>query len=352
MKTDYYELLGVANDVSNNKIKKAYRRLALKYHPDKNPDDPESEQKFKEITAAYEILSDKDKRATYDKYGHNDPPAFSGFDDLFNSFRGAGSNPFNDFFAGMGGQRQEHQAGESILVHVSILLKEVLTGTSKNIEFSRFTSCISCSGNGYLKEDDIEKCEACSGSGSYLFNVAGGMFQVRQECLSCKGKGFKVKNSCNDCAGSARNEEKKSINITIPSGLETGTQLRVAGLGNHIKDDDVPGDLFVQVDVEHDDRFERRGPHVYSKKTLSYSQACLGAIVKIDTVSETVELKIPEGIQQGMMLSISEKGLPEYAGSSDLGHHYVVVDIAIPVSVTDREKELLAELEEIRLSNI
>jgi len=351
MKIDYYELLGVANDVSNNEIKKAYRRLALKYHPDKNPDDPEAEQKFKEITGAYEILSDEDKRASYDRYGHNDPPAFSGFDDLFNRFRGAGSNPFNDFFAGMGGQRQENQAGESILVNVSIFLKEVLTGTSRNIEFSRFTSCISCSGNGYLKEDDIEKCEACSGSGSYSFNV-GGMFQVKQECLNCNGKGFKVKNSCSSCAGSARNEEKKSINITIPSGLETGTQLRVEGLGNYTKDDDVPGDLFVQVDVEHDERFERRGPHVYSKKTLSYSQACLGAIVKIDTVSETVELKIPEGIQQGMMLSISEKGLPEYAGSSDLGHHYVVVDITIPVSVTDREKELLSELEEIRLSNI
>jgi len=336
MKLDYYDVLQVKKDSTNKEIKKSYRCLAKKYHPDKNPDDSDAENKFKEITEAYEVLSDDDKRAQYDKYGHDGPKqSFGGFEDFFRDFTG-GDNPFNDFFAGHGGPR--NRKGESILVSVDISLKDVLTGTSKDIEFSRSESCPGCSGNGFLSDDDKATCSSCNGSGSTIFNAAG-VFQIRQTCSRCQGGGFTISNPHKECNGTGKQAQDKSITVTIPAGVESGMRLRVVGLGNLLVGDTEPGDLFVEVNIHSDERFERHGPHVYSREKISMVQACLGSTIQVDTISGKYNLKIPTGIQPGTTLSMKGKGLPEGVGSDELGHHYVIVNIHIPDGSTLSKKE-------------
>lgn len=344
MKADYYEILGVSSSASKSEIKKAYRKLALKYHPDKNPDNKEAEDKFKEISEAYEVLSDDSLRSKYDKYGHTQAGDFS-FEDIISQFT-MGGDLFSSFFSS-GPRAKRTPKNENTLIYQNITLSDVLMGVDKNICFDKFTLCQTCSGNGYKEQEDIQSCTVCKGSGMHTFNV-GGAFTINQTCSACSGSKFEIKNPCTDCSGTGKNKERKEIKVTIPSGVESGMQLRVAEAGNEINVDASPGDLIIEINVEGDERFERHGPHIYSRCRISYSQAVLGDTISVETVGGVFDVVISPGARHGSMFSIHGKGLPEHVGSDEYGHHYILTEIDIPTDLSSEEIKLIKELEKIR----
>lgn len=346
---DYYEILGVARDADADVIKKAYRKLAMQFHPDKNPGNPEAEEKFKEAAGAYEVLSDAQKRAAYDRYGH---AAFangrngggSGFQDTEDIFSHFG-DIFGDIFGG-GQQRQrrsrnEPRRGADLRYVTEVSLKEVITGIEKEIEFDTEKSCGFCNGSGAEKASEVSTCQTCGGSGQVVRQQ--GFFAMASTCPTCQGKGTVVKTPCRPCKGKGRISEHRKIRLNIPAGVDTGTRLRVATEGEGGYMGGPAGDLFVEIRVKQHNLFEREGEHLIAPLSIPYVQMLLGAEIEVATVTGKVKLEVPRGIKAGDNLKVPGEGMPSLRGNRR-GDIYFQVAVELPEKLDKEEEKLLREI--------
>ncbi|MFA7057925.1 MAG: molecular chaperone DnaJ [Candidatus Cloacimonadales bacterium] len=362
-KRDYYEVLGVEKDASDSEIKKAYRKLAMKYHPDKAGDDKEAEEKFKEASEAYEVLSDDDKKARYDQHGHaglegafgqggfnwSDFSHAGDFSDLFGE--GGFSSIFESFFGGFGGGGQTRggrgarpNRGEDLQIEISITLKEVNDGAEKKIKVKVKDSCDKCKGSG-SEDGNTETCAQCNGQGQVrqVRESLFGKIQTVGECPACNGKGKVIKNKCTKCNGAGRIDAFKEIKVKIPAGIDDGQYFRLRGQGNVGFNNGEPGDIIVLVHIKEHDLFERDGANLVIDFPVSFSQAALGDEVKVPTINGKIKLKVPEGTQSGKVLRLRGQGLP-HVNSTYKGDLYVKLMVITPTKLSSREKELLQEL--------
>jgi molecular chaperone DnaJ len=349
---DYYEILGVGQDASAAEVKKAYRKLALQYHPDRNPDDPEAAEKFKKAARAYEVLSDPEKRERYDRYGEAGLKGagvhdFGSFDEVFSAFSDIfGGGMFEDFFGGRTGRGR--RKGRSLRVAVEIDLEEALTGTERTISLRRSEPCPDCDGRG-AAPDGVRTCSTCRGHGQV--ESRQGFFAVRRTCPRCGGSGKRIVEPCQRCDGTGQVQEDAEITVQIPAGVETGARLQLRGEGEAAPGG-VRGDLYCDVRVCEHPVFERDGSNLFCEVPLSYPTAVLGGRVEVPTLKgEPYDLKIPRGTQSGELLRLRGLGLPDVrtGGRGDL---VVQVFVETPKDLTDRQEDLLRELAEIEKVNV
>jgi molecular chaperone DnaJ len=350
-KRDYYEILGINKTASDSEIKSAYRKLAIQYHPDKNPDNPEAEEKFKEAAEAYSVLSDSQKRASYDRFGHQgvgagsgfgggfDGAGFSNIEDIFDMFG------FGDMFGGSSRTRRTSaQRGSDLRYDLEITLEEAANGKAETLHIPRLEKCVECDGKGAEKGTSPETCIACQGSGQTRFQQ--GFFSVMRTCSNCGGRGQIIKNPCKNCRGAGRIEKEKTLEIKIPAGVETGSRLRVNGEGEAGTNGGQSGDLFVVIHVAEHENFERQGANLYSSAPISFTQAALGAEIKVKTLEGEEELKIPAGTQTGTVFRLKEHGMPILGGRGK-GDLFVAVTLMTPKHLTKEQRQLLEKLSEI-----
>jgi molecular chaperone DnaJ len=351
---DYYRILGVPRGASDEDIKKAYRKLARKYHPDLNPGSKDAEAKFKELTEANEVLSDAQKRKNYDTYGDPaGPPQAAGPGFSFEGFEGGGfGGAFEDLFRGFGGGRGRGRGGpkpgEDTQHAVRIGFKEAFQGTKLSLSLQRTETCRACQGTGDLPGSRPTACSACGGRG--YREEGGGFFRTRQECPACGGSGKKAA-PCPTCSGRGRVPKSETVTVAIPAGVEDGTRLRVAGKGEAGRRGGGPGDLYLQIQVEADARFERRGPNLYLDLPISFSEAALGTKVEIPTPEGHSTIKIPPGTQGGANLRLKGLGMP-IPGSAQRGDLFARIKVVTPKIEDERSKELLRELAELNDAHI
>ncbi len=350
-KADYYQVLGVDKSASPDEIKRAYRRMAIKYHPDKNPGNKEAEAKFKECAEAYEVLSDPEKRKQYDQYGHeglrgtgmhdfsrmNVEDIFSmfGFDDFFGSIFGGAAGGGR-----RGGRRAGPVKGYDLETSVEMTLNEVAHGAEKTIEFTRQDRCPECGGSGAAPGSQPTRCPLCGGSGQVA--KGGGFFQMVSTCPQCQGTGQVVKNPCPNCGGSGRVPKKRAVTIRIPAGVHEGQGIRVAGEGEPGRDGGPNGDLYCYVRILPHEFLERDGNDLVAVVPISFSQATLGASIDVPTLDGTRQLKIPPGTQYGSLFRIRGQGLPDVR-TGRTGDELVQVTIETPMNLNARQEELLRE---------
>ena len=344
-KRDYYEVLGVTRTATDVEIKKAYRTLAVQHHPDKNPNDPHAEEKFKECAEAYAVLSDAQKRAAYDRYGHSAAGAGAGFDpgftnieDIFDMFG------FGDMFGGRGRTRTSVQRGSDLRYDLEITLEEAATGKDEKLRIPRLETCGECSGSGAEKGSKAETCITCSGSGQTRYQQ--GFFSVMRTCPNCQGKGQIIRNPCKECKGDGRIEKEKTLDVKIPAGVETGSRLRVTGEGESGVNGGPSGDLFVVLHVKEHEMFERQGANLYSAVPVTFAQAALGAEIKVKTLDGEEELKIPAGTQTGTVFRLKSHGMPALGGRGK-GDLFVAVTLITPKTLTKEQRKLLEQLAEV-----
>jgi len=351
-KRDYYEVMGVPRNATDDEIKKAYRKLAKKYHPDLNPGDKEAEAKFKEINEAYEVLSDKDKKARYDQFGH------AGVDPNFGG--GAGGSPFtgdidlgdifNSFFGGFGGGRTVNpnapRRGGDTETTVNISFEEAAKGCSKTISFDRIDDCSDCGGSGAQRGTSAKTCPQCGGTGQVRISqrTPFGVVQTARTCNRCGGSGRVIDTPCHTCGGSGKVRKKKTIEINIPAGIDNDQVLNVGGQGNAGTNGGPSGDLHVYINVRPHPIFERRGVDVWCEMPITFSQAALGAEVVVPTIDGKVSYAIHEGTQPGDVFKLKGKGIPRLSGRGR-GDQYVRITIEVPKNLTDRQKEILKEFD-------
>lgn len=358
-KRDYYEILGVGKDASQEAIKKAYRRLALKYHPDKNPGNKDAEERFKEVSEAYEVLSDSQKRATYDQFGHaglqgaftgggfnwSDFTHFDEFGDIFGNL--------NDFFRGFGmdttifdegwgrtGRRRGPSRGSSLQYELEIDFEESAFGVEKSIEISRYEVCSTCKGSGAKPGSKKVDCPACDGRGQIL--TSSGFFSISRTCDHCGGEGKIVKTPCPKCDGQGRVEVTRSIKVKIPAGVHTGSRLRIQGEGEAGLRGGGRGDLYVYIKVKPHPIFQRKEYDIICEIPISFPQAVFGAEIEVPTLNSRVKMKIPEGTQSGKIFRLKGKGIPRLDGYGK-GDEFVRVKIETPVNLDKRQKTVLKE---------
>jgi molecular chaperone DnaJ len=343
-KRDYYEVLGVERTSTEVEIKRAYRTLAVKHHPDKNPGDAESEEKFKEAAEAYSVLSDSQKRASYDRFGHSAggaagfDPGFSNIEDIFDLFG------FGDMFGQRGGRRTTVQRGADLRYDLEITLEEAATGKEEKLRIPRLETCGECDGKGAEKGTSPENCITCGGSGQTRYQQ--GFFSVMRTCSNCGGKGQIIRNPCKNCGGAGRVEKEKSLEIKIPAGVETGSRLRVTGEGEGGVNGGPAGDLFVVLHVKEHEMFERQGANLYSAAPITFAQAALGTEIQIKTLDGEEELKIPAGTQTGSVFRIKSQGMPALGGRGK-GDLFVAVTLITPKTLTKEQRKLLEQLADI-----
>lgn len=351
-KRDYYEILSVSKTASETEIKAAYRKLAIKHHPDKNPDDHTAEEKFKEAAEAYSVLSDSQKRAAYDRFGHQGVgagaaggagfnPGFSNIEDIFDLFG------FGDMFGGQrsgSSQRTAAQRGADLRYDLEITLEEAATGKEETLRIPRLEKCDACDGKGAEKGTAVETCSTCSGSGQTRYQQ--GFFSVMRTCPTCGGKGQIIKNPCKKCRGAGRVEKEKSLEIKIPAGVETGSRLRVTGEGEGGTQGGAAGDLFVVIHVKDHEMFERQGANLYSAVPVTFAQAALGAEIKVKTLDGEQDLKIPAGTQTGTVFRLKSQGMPTLNGRGK-GDMFVAASVITPKTLTKEQRKLLEQLAEI-----
>lgn len=344
-KRDYYEVLGVERGASEAELKKAYRRLAMKHHPDRNPDDKASEDMFKDANEAYEVLSDAGKRAAYDQYGHAgvDPqmgggggPGGANFSDIF-------GDVFSDFFGGAGGrggQRGGAQRGSDLRYTLELDLEEAVRGTSVNIRVPTLVNCNICEGSGAKKGTSPVTCTTCGGIGQV--RMQQGFFSVQQTCPRCHGNGKMITDPCGSCHGHGRVEEHKTLSVKVPPGVDTGDRIRLSGEGEAGAMGGPAGDLYVVVNVREHSIFQRDGKHLYCEVPISFADAALGGELEVPTLDGRVKLKIPEGTQTGKLFRLRGKGVAPVRGGG-AGDLMCRVAVETPISLDRRQRELLDE---------
>ena len=343
-KRDYYEVLSVERTATDVEIKRAYRTLAVKHHPDKNPGDTEAEDKFKEAAEAYSVLSDSQKRASYDRFGHSAgggagfDPGFSNIEDIFDLFG------FGDMFGQRGGRRTTVQRGADLRYDLEITLEEAATGKEEKLRIPRLETCGECDGKGAEKGTSPENCISCAGSGQTRYQQ--GFFSVMRTCSNCGGKGQMIRNPCKKCGGAGRVEKEKSLEIKIPAGVETGSRLRVTGEGEAGVNGGPAGDLFVVLHVKEHEMFERQGANLYSAVPITFAQAALGTDIQVKTLDGEEELKIPAGTQTGSIFRIKSQGMPALGGRGK-GDLFVAVTLITPKTLTKEQRKLLEQLADI-----
>ena len=351
-KRDYYEVLGINKGASKDEIKKAYRKLSKQYHPDLNKE-AGSEDKFKEVAEAYEVLSDDNKRARYDQFGHEDPNAgFGG-----GGFGGGGSGGFGGFedifssFFGGGGRRQDPNAprkGDDLQFRMNITFEEAVFGKETEIEIPKEETCEPCNGTGAKPGTQPQTCSQCNGAGqvNQAVDTPFGRMMNKRSCPSCRGQGKIIVDKCTSCRGAGSVTKKKKIKITIPAGVDDGQQLRVAGQGEAGFNGGPAGDLYIIFAVRKHEYFERDGDDILYELNLTFPQASLGDEIEVPTIHGKVKLKIPVGTQSGAQFRLKDKGVKNVHGYG-MGNQYVIVKVVTPTKLTEKQKQLLREFAEI-----
>ena len=351
-KRDYYDVLGVSKNASPEDLKSAYRKLAVKYHPDKNPGDTKAEDKFKEASEAYGILSDKEKKQNYDNFGH---AAFENSGGRsgggFGGFSGADfSDIFEDFFGDFGGGRSQrgrrsNNRGSDLRYDVSITLEDAYLGKKQNIQFSTSEKCNTCKGNGSKAGYKPDRCSYCGGNGRVRTNQ--GFFTVQQTCPQCSGSGEEITNPCSDCSGQGNKQTSKKISVTIPKGVDDGTRIRLAGKGEAGIRGGSSGDLYLFINIKSHELFKRSDVNLFFEFPISMADAALGTTIEIPTIDgKKAKIKIPDGTQDGKQFRLRGKGMPMMRGA-DFGDLYVQVKTEIPISLNKEQKELLERFRKI-----
>ena len=361
-KRDYYEVLGVEKTAGTDEIKRAYRKAAMKYHPDRNPGDKTAEEKFKEVGEAYEVLSDEEKRARYDQYGH------AGVDPNFGAggFGGGGFGGFGDFgdlgdifgsfFGGGGGSRRSTanapRRGEDVYARLELTFEEAAFGVEKEISIPRIENCSDCNGTGSA-DGVIENCSKCRGTGQVRTqqNFMGMTMQSTAACPQCSGRGKIVKNPCATCKGKAKVRRNHKLKVKIPAGVDAGQSVRVRGEGCVGTNGGPTGDVLAEVYIKAHPIFEREGVDVFCEVPISYTQAALGAQIQVPTLDGKLTFEIPEGTQTGRMFTISGKGIPSVNNPRRRGNHNFTVVVETPTKLTREQKELLRKLEDSMENN-
>ena len=361
-KRDYYEVLGVDKNASADDIKKAYRKMAIKYHPDKNPGDKEAEEKFKEAAEAYSVLSDADKKARYDQFGHSGVegagPDFSGgfgnlndiLNDLFGGAFGGGFGGFGGFGGGFGGGQRQQKVyrGRDIRVRVKLTLEEIAKGVEKEISIEKNVPCSDCSGKGARNSSDIKTCPACKGTGQVqrVVNSFLGQTVTYSTCQQCAGEGKIISNPCHTCNGTGLVRKRETIKVKIPAGVEAGMQLTLQGEGHAAKNNGINGDLLVVIEeYEHPD-LKREGNNLYYTKVVSVVDAMLGAEVNIPCLDGDYKIKVEPGTQSGEVVRLRGRGLPSVNGYGGTGDLYVKIAVWIPKRLNKEEKAIIESLRE------
>jgi len=351
VKRDYYEVLGVQRGATDQEIKSAYRKLALQYHPDRNPNNPDAEEKFKECSEAYAVLADSEKRGLYDRFGHAgvggagagqgfDPTVFQDFSDIFGEFFG-----FGDLFGGgRGGRRSRAQRGADLREDITLEFEEAVFGVEKQITYRKQENCDVCSGSGSAGGKAPTTCRSCGGRGQVRYQQ--GFFSIARTCPNCQGSGSVISDPCAKCKGEGRLLQSKTIDAKVPAGVEDGTRIRFSGVGEAGIHGGPPGDLYVVLHVKEHPFFQRQGTDLYCLVPISVTQAALGAEIQVPTLDGEHTLKIPEGTQSGTMLKLRNKGVPVLNGHGK-GDLFIEVRVQTPTKLTKRQRELLQELQGI-----
>ena len=340
-KKDYYEVLGIAPGADGGDIKKAYRRLAMKYHPDRNPDATDAEEKFKEATEAYEILSDDEKRESYDRFGHAgvDPSTGGGFE---GSFGDVFSDVFGDIFGG--GRRSSAQRGSDLRYSLGLDLEQAVAGETIEIKVPSLSACEDCNGTGANKGSSPSTCPDCDGVGQVRVET-GSFFSLQQTCPRCRGAGTVISDPCRSCNGGGRVEKSKTLSVRIPPGVDTGDRIRLSGEGQAGVNGGPPGDLYVQVEVKDHPIFVRDGGNLYCDVPIGFADAALGGEIEVPTLSGRVKLKIPSETQTGKLFRLRGKGIKPVRGGG-LGDLLCRVIIETPVRLEEEHKTILRELKD------
>ena len=362
-KRDYYEVLGVDKNASADEIKKAYRKLAVKYHPDKNPGDKAAEEKFKEAAEAYSVLSDADKKAKYDQFGHagveGAGPDFSGgfgnlndiLNDLFGGAFGGGFSGgfggFGGFGGGRGGQRQQRvYRGRDIRVRVKLTLEEIAKGVEKEVSIEKSVPCSECGGKGARNSADIKTCPACNGTGQVqrVVNSFLGQTVTYSTCQQCGGEGKIISNPCRSCSGTGLVRKRETIKVKIPAGVEAGMQLTVQGEGHAAKNNGINGDLLVVIEEQEHPNLKREGNNLYYTKVISMPDAILGAEVEVPCLDGTYKMKVDPGTQSGEVMRLRGRGLPTVNGYGGTGDLYVKIAVWVPRKLDKEDKAIIESL--------
>src|SRR5438132_8952778 len=356
-KRDYYEVLGVNRSATDQDLKSSYRRLAHQHHPDKNPNDPHAEERFKEAAEAYAVLSDPEQRSRYDRFGHAGisssagaawgAPGFSGIEDILGDLFG-----FGDVFAagGRGGSRRSaSQRGADLRYDLEIKLEQAATGMTAQLRIPKLESCETCNGSGAAPGTKAETCRTCQGAGQVRFQQ--GFFSVSRTCSTCRGMGQVISSPCETCRGAGRVEHGKSIEVQIPAGVETGSRLRLQAEGESGTYGGAAGDLYVVIHVAEHEQFERQGNNLYESIPITFGQAALGAEVKVQTLNGDESLKIPAGTQTGTVFRVRGQGMPVLGGRGK-GDLFVSVSVITPTSLTREQRTLLDQLARVETNDL
>jgi len=346
-KRDYYEVLGVGRNAGPEEIKKVFRKLARRYHPDANQGDKNCEEKFKELAEAYEVLSDPEKRANYDRFGHAGINGQgSGFGEGFGGFDGFGSfgDIFDIFFGGGTRTRRGPQRGADIRINLDISFKEAAFGAEKDIRVPRTESCKNCGGSGAAPGTNQVKCTTCGGSGQVRFSQSTPFGRIVQShtCDKCRGSGKIIEKPCGNCRGTGQVRKTRTIHVKIPPGVDTGNRLRVSGEGEAGGKGGPRGDLYVYINVRPHRLFKREGNEIICEVPITFAQAALGDEVEVPTLEGTTKIKIPEGVQHGAEFRLRGKGFPDVNGYGR-GDQFVKVKIITPTKLSERQKQLMRE---------
>ncbi len=353
-KKDYYEILGISKDASDRDIKQAYRRLAMELHPDRNPGNAEAEAKFKEAAEAYNILSNAEKRAIYDRYGHDGlqgGAGFSGVEDIFSSF----GDIFSEFFGGdiFGGGRRSRPPrparGADLRYDLTLSFKEAVRGTKKELKLNQLRRCQACEGSGAKPGTNAEVCPTCGGHGQVLQRT--GFMTIATTCPNCEGRGTHIPNPCKTCNGSGRAPFSRTVTAVVPPGVDTGMRLRLAGEGEHPETGGEPGDLYIFIRVEQDEKLEREGDDLFFRVHIPYTSAILGCDISVQVIDEILPVKILPGTQPGDEIRIKGKGSPK-VGKKSSGDLVVQVKVELPKKISEQERTLLEELAELSAENM